>query len=344
MSSSNTVMINGRAYDAATGLPATSAAKIANNMPKKGKTFSDIGPRRVAVTGAQPVNSTTPHSQPPASVAAAPRQSGVAYTNIHHRTQKSQTLYRAALKRPETTVSTAANTKSPQITKFGAPSVPTKAPEIKPEPVAVKVPVTQTLAAQPAKPQHLSGTSLKERLIKDKIAEAEAIKRKKPKHTTGRFKAFMQRQPRVASVATVTLALLILGGYITYVNLPNLSVRVAAAQAGINASYPQYQPDGYSLNGPVAYAPGEVTLNFQSNSNNEQDYTIKQRASSWDSQAVLDNYVSKETGTYLTYSERGLTVYTYGSKAAWVNGGILYTLNGNAPLNSDQILKIASSM
>jgi hypothetical protein len=46
----------------------------------------------------------------------------------------------------------------------------------------------------------------------------------------------------------------------------------------------------------------------------------------------------------LTYSERGLTVYTYGSKAAWVNGGILYTLNGNAPLNSDQILKIASSM
>lgn len=335
-------MINGRAYDAATGLPAASAAKLAGNLPKKGKVFSDIGPRRTIPIAAQPAALPRQQTTQP----AAPRHSGVEHANIHKSTQKSQTLYRAALKRPEAAKQVATpSAKSPLISRFGAAtqSVSTQKTHItEPEPVVVKTP-TATKAVTTTKPAQLSGTSLKERLIKDKIAEAEATKRNKPKRTN-RLKAFMQRQPKLASVATVTLALLILGGYITYVNLPNLSVRVAAAQAGINASYPQYQPDGYSFNGPVAYAPGEVTLNFQSNSNTEQDYVIKQRASSWDSQAVLDNYVSKETGTYLTYSERGLTVYTYGSKAAWVNGGILYTLNGNAPLSSDQVLKIAASM
>lgn len=327
-------MINGRAYDAATGLPATSAAKIANNLPK-GKVFSDIGPRK----------SVQDIAKPTAAKAATPRQTGVNHRNIHQATQKSQTLYRAALKRPETApAKPAAPTKSPLISRFGPAQSAAKAIPAKPQEAPVQP--AQPSAIAPVKPAQLLGSELKERLIKEKIAEAEAnkAKRKTASKHGGRLRAFMQRRPKIASIATVTMALLILGGYITYINLPNLSVRVAAAQAGINASYPQYQPDGYSFNGPVAYAPGEVTLNFQSNSNHDQDYIIKQRASSWDSQAVLDNYVSKETGTYLTYSERGLTVYTYGSKAAWVNGGILYTLNGNAPLSSDQILKIAASM
>lgn len=330
-------MINGRAYDAATGLPATSAAKIANNLPK-GKVFNDIGPRKSMQDIAKPAAP---------KVAATPRATGVNHRNMHSSTQKSQTLYRAALKRPETVQPEPAQpAKSPLITRFGS-TTPTKEPA-QPQQTVVKSQTTQPEKAEQAvvKPTRASGSELKERLIKEKIAEAETnkAKRKATHKKGGRLRAFLQRQPKIASIATVTMALLILGGYITYINLPNLSVRVAAAQAGINASYPQYQPDGYSFNGPVAYAPGEVTLNFQSNSNHDQDYIIKQRASSWDSQAVLDNYVSKETGTYLTYSERGLTVYTYGSKAAWVNGGILYTLNGNAPLSSDQILKIAGSM
>ena len=38
--------------------------------------------------------------------------------------------------------------------------------------------------------------------------------------------------------------------------MPTLSVRVAASQAGIDASYPSYRPDGYALNGPVTYGDG----------------------------------------------------------------------------------------
>lgn len=146
------------------------------------------------------------------------------------------------------------------------------------------------------------------------------------------------------SVGSATIALMLLGGYFTYLNMPNLSVRVAAAQAGVDASYPDYRPDGYSLAGAVGYTQGEVSMKFASNGG-PQNFTLSQKKSSWDSSAVLDNYVKEKAGdNYITYSERGLTIYTFGSNAAWVNNGVLYTVNGDAPLSSDQIRRIATSM
>jgi hypothetical protein len=134
------------------------------------------------------------------------------------------------------------------------------------------------------------------------------------------------------------------GGYLTYLNMPNISVRVAAMQAGIDASYPSYNPDGYSLSGPVKYTDGRVTLSYNANGG-PQNYTINQSRSSWNSDAVLDNYVAPRAGTnYIPYTERGLVIYTYDNNAAWVNGGILYTIEGNAPLSSEQIRRIATSL
>lgn len=149
---------------------------------------------------------------------------------------------------------------------------------------------------------------------------------------------------KLMSVGSVSLALILLGGYFTYLNMPNLSVRVAAAQAGVDASYPEYRPDGYSLSGSVAYNQGWVSMKFASNSG-DQDFTIKQSKSSWDSVAVLDNYVKEKVGNnYVPYNERGLTIYIYNSNAAWVNDGILYTIEGDAPLSGDQIRRIATSL
>ena len=157
-------------------------------------------------------------------------------------------------------------------------------------------------------------------------------------------KPFLKRHPRAFSIVTASVALVLLGGYLTYLNMPSLSVRVAAAQAGINANYPSYQPDGYSLNGLIGYSPGEVSMKFAANGG-PQTYTIKQSKSNWDSTAVLDNYVTPRAGvSYIPYTERGLTIYTYGNNAAWVNGGILYTIEGNAPLSSEQIRHIATSL
>ena len=59
-------------------------------------------------------------------------------------------------------------------------------------------------------------------------------------------------------------------------------------------------------------------MNFKSNTG-EHNYTINQVRSSWDSTALLDNYVSgKADGKYTPVTERGLTIYTYGDNAAWV--------------------------
>ena len=146
------------------------------------------------------------------------------------------------------------------------------------------------------------------------------------------------------SIVTACLGLFLIGAYFTYINMPSLSVRVAAAQAGIDASYPEYRPIGYRLNGPVAYRDGEVTMQFASNSG-PQHFALAQTKSSWDSTALLEKFVNpRSNGHYATYTDAGLTIYTYGNNAAWVNGGILYSVEGNATLSNEQVRRMATSM
>lgn len=40
----------------------------------------------------------------------------------------------------------------------------------------------------------------------------------------------------------------------------------------------------------------------------------------------------------------GLTIYSSGKNAVWVNGGILYQITGSANLSNEQIQKIATSL
>lgn len=148
---------------------------------------------------------------------------------------------------------------------------------------------------------------------------------------------------RLASVGASALALILLGGYFTYINMPNLSVRVAAAQAGFDASYPDYHPDGYRLNGPIAAENGKVTMKFASNSG-PQNFSIAQEKSNWDSMAVQEYVSETSNNNAITTAVDGLTIYIYGSNAAWVNGGVLYTVDGDAPLSGEQIRRIATSM
>ena len=149
---------------------------------------------------------------------------------------------------------------------------------------------------------------------------------------------------RLVSVGSTAIAVLLLGAYFTYINMPALSTRIAASQAGINASYPNYQPSGYSLNGPVAYQQGSVIMKFAANGSNE-NFTLAQTRSEWDSSAVLENYIKpKSRDKYTTTAANGLTIYSYGTHAAWVNAGILYTVDGNAELAPEQIQKIAASL
>lgn len=322
MSQKQTVTINGRQYDSVTGLA------IANEP-----------------------QSNVSHT--PTVIHSVKQHHRLAHaSDLHAVTQKSQTLRRSTLKRPQkqavvheiqkkkaTVTAPTAAIKHAQVHKFSPrpdvrstnrPKMMDIAPAKHPHVVKVEAIQAAKTAPSPIKPAQV----IKQEAIQNAVANTSRTTELPKK----RF-----RHPRVLSIVSASFALVLLGGYLTYLNMPSLSVRVAAAAAGINATYPDYHPDGYSLNGPVAYDQGQVSMRFAANAG-PQDFTINQTKSSWDSSAVLDNYVTPKAGSsYITYSERGLTIYTFNGNAAWVNGGILYTIEGNAPLSSEQIRHIATS-
>jgi hypothetical protein len=336
----NTIIINGKVYDATTGLPVAAPDPVAPVKRKVVKSpthaFSDIGPS-VSV-----------------SSSAAVRQ-GTKANALHQTVKKSQTLRRDAVKAPAPQSHGLRRkpqmghvAKSPHITKFGTtirPAEPAKAkPVEKTEKPVVSHVVTKAhkAVAKQAPAERLSSRALKEKLIAERLAAvASDATNKKEK---GARRSLFSGRPRLLSLVTACFALVILGAYLTYLNMPNLSVRVAAAQAGIAATFPDYRPDGYRFAGPVAYAPGQVSMTFKANGGNHT-YTVTEQSSSWDSQAVYDNLVAKASdGGYITNSQQGLTIYTYDNQAAWVNGGILYTIDGDAPLSNEQLLNIAGSL
>ncbi len=271
---------------------------------------------------------------------------------VHQVTQKSRTLNRRTVKKSVNGIASHTKpayrqdiAKSKVVTKFAphpsgalveeAQNTPHTAHPLA-QKANQKVASIKATKGAPAAPK--PAQVIKQEAVSASLASA-------PSHSaaTQQFKP-TRRLPRFMSITSASLALLLLAGYFTYINMPNLSVRVAAAQAGVNASYPSYHPDGYSLNGPVAYSQGRVDIKFASTTG-PQNFTVSQSKSGWDSSALLDNYIKNRAGdNYITYDDHGLTIYTYGSNAAWVNGGILYTITGTAPLSSDQIRHIATSM
>lgn len=196
---------------------------------------------------------------------------------------------------------------------------------------------------QQTQPHRAEVAAIKPSAILKKEAIDEALSKAPEHHSSAKPMKRARRTPRFLSVASTALSLLLLAGYLTYINLPNLSVRVAANQAGIEASYPGYRPDGYRLAG-VNYDKGSVSLKFAANAG-PQNFTITQQQTSWDSTAVKENYVKTNWGDDVTpYSERGLTIYAHEGNAVWVNGGILYMISGDAPLSASQVRSIAVSL
>jgi len=339
----NTIVINGKLYDAVSGLPVGAPDPIQKSEPTT-------------------THHTAAHSPATTHAAAESHRTPTKARSVHRHTQKSQTLRRDLLKTPAKTHHDDVRRKpaaghvarSPHISKFAPHPQPIQKPatqhvthDIAPataHPVVQratqKVQHSKTHHDESAKPAALSSRELKQRLIAERLATVQhpaAREHKAPK------KSFFSSAPRASSVIAACFAIVFLGGYLTYISMPNLSMRVAASHAGVDAAFPDYHPDGYRFEGPIAYNTGEVSVRFASNTN-DTGYTVQQRNSGWDSQAVLDNLVTKRSDKYLTYSEQGLTIYTYDNNAAWVNGGVLHTVEGDAPLSSEQILRIASSM
>lgn len=317
MSQSKVVSVGGVDYDIHTGMPVQATAKTASKDARRAQSVAAKGIHR------QHQRSTALNRQFVKKKTVAAKQPAQAQTGT-----KSMDM-RAPVQR------------SPHISKFAREihKVPTQsrptttdiAPVHHPVEAKARAVVKQnSVVAPPPTAQDVKHAAL-----------GKALANAQPDTSTVKS---TKRRSKSFKVAMASLGLLLIAGYFTYVNLPNLSVRVAAAQAGINATYPEYHPVGYHLNGPVGYKNGEVNMNFTSNSG-PVAFSLNQAGSNWDSSALLEKYVNpRSNGKYATYNDGGLTIYTYGTNAAWVNGGILYTVEGDATLSNEQIRRIATSL
>ncbi len=330
-----TVIINGKTYDVATGQP---VAHTAVASVKKQQMIADIAP-------AKTVSAPKTQSQPHKSRTVAP--------HTRPNLQRSTTLKRAALKKPASRVKPSAHRvhrrvqKSERITKFATP----KAQHIIKKPIDKDL-LAQTRALEKANAEYHAKVTKKtlpinSRLIKEHLL-SKAVEQV-PAHSINSHQKSHNGHHRVhrtrfTSVMMTSLALVVLGGYLTYLNIPNLSIRIAAASTGIDASLPSYQPMGYQIHGPIKYQDDEVNISYKQPGSGA-GYKISQRPTDWDSTATLDNYVEDDSrNDYQTHSVQGLTVYTYDKKAVWVNGGILHVLDGSAPLSNQQVQRIVASM
>ncbi len=140
-------------------------------------------------------------------------------------------------------------------------------------------------------------------------------------------------------------AVLCVAGIVYFVgsSIPDISVKVAAIQTGIEASYPSYIPRDYSLS-DISSEDGKITMTFKGPE--KTTFTLTEEKSSWDSTALLRNYVEPTWQTnYITTHEQGITIYISGANAAWVNGGVLYKINAsNNTLTKKQLRNIVTSM
>lgn len=190
--------------------------------------------------------------------------------------------------------------------------------------------------------QKESAKKLKDKAIRKALAEVTMSEMEVEKEANAKKLHFGFGRVMLALVCATIAVITIV--YFMNLNMPDVSMRVAAMQTGINASYPGYVPRDYSL-ASITSEDKKITLDFRNNAEN-QKFSLVEEASSWDSNALLNNFVKDAySENYTIIREQGLTIYVDHSNATWVNGGILYKINASGDtLTNKQIKSIAVSL
>ena len=275
----------------------------------------------------------------------------------HRKVQSSTTLNRRYVKRPAMgTDVTVSVKKSPKVKHFNDMAVKNTTASEQPVAPAVAHPVQDTVnvrmknrVAITDTPAKMSAKELKDQAIQRALADAARMtedeknvkskKAKKQKSTKMHFG--LGRVVLALSCAAAAVFAIV---YFVNLNMPDISMRVAAMQTGIDAAYPGYVPRDFSLS-DITSENGKITLSFK-NADTGDAFLLIEEQSSWDSNALLTNFVKSEYGeNYSTVREQGLTIYVSGSDAAWVNGGVVYKIDTTAgSLTKKQINAIATSL
>jgi len=308
------------------------------------------GPSRAAANG------TSHHPKNPAH-------------QLHKRTDKAQTLMRGALKKPSAGFSSKMQRLAPgfnpqreiraktialhsRVNRFGSPAV---SPAIQPPIIqgevvprrghSLSAAAASTSVALPSMVASVSHQKL-ERMLDEALTKAnshkQALRYQAARHFWQR-PGFLGRWRGLKLLVALVIVLLI-AGFVAWRELPQLSVRLAAARTHVEASVPSYKPTGYNLISPAAAQNGAVLLKYKA-ADSSQSFDISQKSSNMTSVSLAQTIVP--AGSQIQTSQvAGNTVYIYGQNndAAWVNNGVLYTISNHAKLSSDEIIKIVQGL
>ncbi len=206
----------------------------------------------------------------------------------------------------------------------------------------------KSLSASVATVSGITAKELKDQAIKKALAQAEKVKtttneqktRSKKKKSSVMHFGVGRVLLALSCAATAVFAIV----YFVNLNMPDVSLKVAAMQTGIDPTYPNYVPRDYSVSS-ITSQDGRIDIIFY-NSTANSSFTLTEEKSSWDTSALESNFVKSEYGeNYTLIREQGLSIYINGSNAAWVNGGIVYKITANnGVLTNKQIRSIATSL
>ena len=277
----------------------------------------------------------------------------------HRRTQRSTTLNRKYVKKPEkvAAVDSVAKRRAEDLKRRQALAdkinrerlAALKAgktlrdaaatPSASPRPLAATIEKSLITSPKAEKATKVKDSAVKSALKSVATLEAEDSTKKAVGISTKRS---LGAKKLLLAFGCAALAVGIVG-YLVSVNTPDISVRVAAMQTGIDATYPTYIPRGYSLSDIVS-EDKKISMTFKDSEN--ASFTLSEEKTSWDNETLEASYVKSTWGNnYTSVREQGITIFISGSNATWVNGSILYkiTTSGNN-LTKKQIKSIVTSL
>lgn len=149
----------------------------------------------------------------------------------------------------------------------------------------------------------------------------------------------------VASMSAGVLALVILGSFLAYQNVPGVQLKIASIRAGVQTGMPNFQAAGFAFNHVIKHKSNQLTIGFSGHGAN---YQLVQQPTNWSSNEMIQNISSTDasgTPNYTTIDTKGPTVYRLANNSAtWVSDGKWYQVNGTGSLSDYQLKNLVSNI
>jgi len=375
----NFIEINGRRYNAVTGVAVGTA-----ELPKIRQSLDGVIAPAASAQSAQPLRSNKTVSQPqqqthqsviqPTKVQKPSLQDvrrPTAKPATNHTPEQAKTLMRHAVHKPQPDLKRHLVAQSPTDILIKQPQLPVT-PKLsvatvdstrwhRAKAIAKSQLVSRFNQVQPSPPIAPTTTKVISQTLAQPLRQPAV---KKPPKTTADLLQFAVEQAtshqeapiklkkssraglnkHLVGIGTLAAAFVLLVGVLVHQNMADIKLNLASSKAGFAASLPAYQPPGFSL-ANISSDTGTVALHFHSNSDTDRDFVVTEKPSGWDSPTLRDMFVSQTGQSYQTVESAGRILYIYGQRnITWVNGGIWYQIQSNDSLSNQQLVDLANSL